>query len=173
MDLVNFPHELLEIVDIKDEVIGSASRSIVHRSPLLIHREIDILIHDVDYKLLFQQRSRNKQQHPLAWSFGAGGHVSVGLSPMEAATAELREELGLTGELKFWKKKFMRDPHNHRYTYLFTYEYKGEAIKPDHLEVEQVLFVSKEDFSHEFFAPHELNKNAPKVVNDFWKEVLK
>lgn len=170
MDLVNFPHEHLEIVDVNDEVIGSASRSIVHRSPLLIHREVDILIYDNQNRLLFQQRSRNKHQHPLAWSFGAGGHVTAGVTPEEAAIAEMREELGLTGGVKFWKKKFIKDPKNHRFVYFFTYQYNGEDIAPDPKEVEQVKFVSQEEFSDEFFAPNPVNDRAHKVVKEFWKE---
>lgn len=172
MDLVNFPHELLEIVDENDEVIGAATRALTHRTPGLLHREVDVIVHDQAGRVLFQQRSRNKHQKPLAWTFGAGGHVPAGIEPHDAAEVELREELGLAGEVRFLHKLFVAETNNYRFAYFFEYVYNGEPITFEPKEIEQIRFVGPDEFTPDMFAPQELNPKAIEVVELFWSGKL-
>ncbi len=172
MDLVNYPHELLEIVDENDEVIGAASRSIVHRAPGLLHREIDILVHDDQGRVLFQQRSRNKHHKPLEWTSAAGGHVPAGVTPLEAAKVELREELGLAGELRFLHKSLVVQEKNYCFVYFFEYIYNGEKINFDAKEIEQVKFVPKDEFGPQAFAPNGIYHKAAEAAELYWSGAL-
>lgn len=97
------PHELLAIVNEKDEECGLAPRRLVHELGLL-HRAVHVLVTLADGRLVIQQRSAKKDTHPLRWEC-VGGHVGPGEAYAEAARREVLEELGvaLTGLQKVAK----------------------------------------------------------------------
>ncbi|MFX0183696.1 MAG: NUDIX domain-containing protein [Candidatus Hodarchaeota archaeon] len=97
---VDQEEELLVVVDEHDRPIGIASRSQCHREGL-IHRSVGVVVFNSTGKVLFQRRSKNKDLYPRKFTLSATGHVEVGESYREAAHRELREELGLSCELKF------------------------------------------------------------------------
>lgn len=171
MQNINYPEELLDVVDIKDMVIGQAPRHEVH-SKLLLHREVDVLVHDEDRRILFQQRSHNKKQNPLHWTSGAGGHVPAGVDPAEGAKVELFEELGLSGDLQFLFKKLVRQDNNHRFAYFYSFKYTGQIITPHPEEIETVKFVHESEFHPEYFEPHGANPIAVKTAWSFWQGKL-
>lgn len=88
------PAELLAIVDANDNEIGAERRDIIHRDKLL-HRAIHLFIFRTDGRLLLQQRSHKKDQHPLCWEC-VGGHLGPGETYDACAIREAQEELGLT-----------------------------------------------------------------------------
>ncbi|MDR2463389.1 MAG: 16S rRNA (adenine(1518)-N(6)/adenine(1519)-N(6))-dimethyltransferase RsmA [Verrucomicrobiales bacterium] len=94
------PEEIFDIVNERDEVIGSAPRSEVHAMGHR-HRAAHILVYRDDGALLIQLRSPAKDRHPNTWDSSAAGHVDSGETYEAAAARELREELGVTvSELK-------------------------------------------------------------------------
>jgi len=93
------PHELFDIVDERDQVIGSAPRHEVHAKKLL-HRAIHVFVFNDEGKLFLQQRSMLKDSAPGTWSASCSGHVDAGEDYDEAAVRELREEIGLVSEKK-------------------------------------------------------------------------
>ncbi len=169
---INYANELLDIVDDRDVVIAQAPRHLVHAEPFLLHREVDILVHDEDRRILFQQRSRNKKQNPLHWTSGAGGHVQSGETPENAAKTELFEELGLSGELEFLYKTLVRQDGNHRFAYFYSFKYSGQVITPHPEEIEQIRFVHPNEYHPEIFHPHEANPMAIKTAWRFWQGTL-
>jgi isopentenyldiphosphate isomerase len=92
--------EFLDIVDEKDQVLGTASRSEIYQK-LLSHRIVHVLVFDSKGRLALQQRSAKNKFLPLYWGTSSGGHVRAGESYQEAGTREMREELNLFTPIEF------------------------------------------------------------------------
>ena len=91
-------HELLEIVDESNRVIGIRERSEIHRQGLW-HRSVHIFIFNSRGEIYLQKRSPRKDQYPEHWDSSAAGHLIPGESEGIAAHRELGEELGIDTEL--------------------------------------------------------------------------
>jgi isopentenyldiphosphate isomerase len=87
-------HEILEIVDSDDTVIGRATRREIH-SKGLIHRAVHIFVFNPRGEIYVQRRSALKDRHPLKLDSSAAGHVDPGESYEQTAVRELEEELGI------------------------------------------------------------------------------
>lgn len=94
------PDELFDVVDEEDNVIGQATRAVVHARGLF-HRAVHIFLFNQRGELLIQQRSAAKDEFPLCWTSSASGHVDAGEEYLPAAQRELEEELGLREPLQF------------------------------------------------------------------------
>jgi isopentenyl-diphosphate Delta-isomerase len=90
------PEEIFDVCDEHDTVIGQLPRSAVHARKLL-HRAVHVFVFNSRGELLLQLRSAEKDEHPLAYTSSASGHLGAGETYDEAAPRELEEELGLTG----------------------------------------------------------------------------
>src|SRR5690349_12357388 len=100
--------EIFDVVDEHDRVVGQAPRSVVHAQKLL-HRAVHVFVLNSRSELLLQKRSALKDEYPLCYTSSASGHLSAGESYEAAAPRELKEELGLAGELE-WLAKFPAGP---------------------------------------------------------------
>ena len=72
----------------------SCGRSKVHAEGLW-HRTVHIWAFDSNKRILFQLRSRVKENNPGLLDTSCAGHISAGDSSVNAAVRELREELGV------------------------------------------------------------------------------
>lgn len=97
------PEELFDVVDEQDRVIGQLSRSRVHAERKL-HRAVHIFVFNSAGHLLIHKRSADKDEHPNKWTSSASGHLSAGEDYDETAHREMKEEIGLTGELEYLHK---------------------------------------------------------------------
>ena len=95
--------EVFDVVDLKDRIIGQASRKIVHEKKL-IHRSIHILVFNSQNRLFLQKRSLEKDESPGLWDSSVSGHVDAGEGYNESALRELWEELGIKTKIKLWIK---------------------------------------------------------------------
>ena len=86
--------EIFEFVNDRDEVIGRAPRSEVHRRGLK-HRAVHVLVFNARGELFLQKRSLKKDCFPGVWDSSASGHIDPGESYDACAVRELGEELGL------------------------------------------------------------------------------
>ena len=86
--------EIFEIVNERDEVIGRAPRSEVHRRKLN-HRAVHVLVFNARGQLFLQKRSMKKDCFPGTWDSSASGHLDGDESYDACAVRELREELGV------------------------------------------------------------------------------
>jgi len=111
--------ELLDLVNEKDEVIGEVWKSQANSDSKVIHREISVMIVDVQGKILLQQRSKQKLKKPGFWTTSCAGHVGKGESTELAAHRELKEELGFDTELKLVKKMLERLETETRFDYFY------------------------------------------------------
>lgn len=86
--------EELDVVDERDEIVGSAGRDEIHRRRLL-HRSVHVFLVDREGRIYLQRRAAWKREHPLRWDSSASGHVLKGEPYQAAAIRELAEELGI------------------------------------------------------------------------------
>ncbi|MFH0959060.1 MAG: NUDIX domain-containing protein [Pseudomonadota bacterium] len=90
--------ELLDVVDHKDNVLGTATRGMIHQAGLF-HRAVHIFLFNSSGEIYVQRRSEWKDRYPLKLDSSAAGHVDKGESYLESAKRELMEELGIETEL--------------------------------------------------------------------------
>jgi len=95
--------EVFDVVDTEDRVIGQATRGEVHARGLL-HRSVHIWVFNSKGELFLQKRAMTKDENPGYWDSSAAGHVNAGEEYRESAHRELMEELGISGELRFFMK---------------------------------------------------------------------
>lgn len=88
-------HELLDVVDADDRVVGTATRGEIHRRDLL-HRSVHLLVFNGAGEVYLQKRSLAKDNNPGLWDSSVSGHVDAGESYDECVVREAREEIGLT-----------------------------------------------------------------------------
>ena len=86
--------EIFDIVNDRDEVIGRAPRSEVHRTGLL-HRAVHVLVFNAAGEVFLQKRSMLKDTAKGKWDSSASGHLDSGEEYDACASRELREEIGL------------------------------------------------------------------------------
>ncbi len=88
------PEEIFDVVNERDEIIGSQTRSEVHRLGLK-HRAVHVLVFNARGQVFLQKRSMKKDRQPGLWDSSASGHVDSGEDYDSCAVRELREEIGL------------------------------------------------------------------------------
>jgi isopentenyldiphosphate isomerase len=88
--------EEVALVDEHGRVVGTAPRSVVRRDNLL-HSSTAVLVRDPAGRLYAHRRSDTKDWAPGQWDVAAGGVITAGEEPDDAARRELAEELGITG----------------------------------------------------------------------------
>jgi isopentenyl-diphosphate delta-isomerase len=87
-------HEIFDVVDEADQIIGQATRSEVHARKLR-HRAVHIFLFNETGELFIQKRSENKDTFPGRQDSSASGHVNGGETYDACAVRELAEELGI------------------------------------------------------------------------------
>jgi 16S rRNA (adenine1518-N6/adenine1519-N6)-dimethyltransferase len=90
-------HELLDVVDAANQVVGQATRRRIHDEGLM-HRSVHVFVVDGAGRLYIQKRAEDKDTFPGAHDSSAAGHVNAGEDYHACAARELEEELGLTAE---------------------------------------------------------------------------
>ena len=85
--------EIFDVVNERDEVVGRARRSEVHRLGLQ-HRAVHVLVFNARGEIFLQKRSMKKDCFPGAWDSSSSGHLDSGEDYDACAVRELREELG-------------------------------------------------------------------------------
>lgn len=87
-------HELFDVVDDDDRVLGRMRRDDVHRWRLR-HRAAHVLVVNSHGEVFVQRRSTLKECAPGLWDTSVAGHVQSGESYAACAVRELAEEIGL------------------------------------------------------------------------------
>ncbi|HYR24103.1 MAG TPA: 16S rRNA (adenine(1518)-N(6)/adenine(1519)-N(6))-dimethyltransferase RsmA [Chthoniobacterales bacterium] len=128
------PEEQFPVVDTEDRLKGTAPRTKVHANNLL-HRAVHVLIFNPAREVFLQMRSRWKDRHPLAWDSSAAGHVNAGEDYDQAASRELREELGIEIPLKKVAKLSASERSGYEFICLYRGSYDGELrLNPSEIE---------------------------------------
>jgi 16S rRNA (adenine1518-N6/adenine1519-N6)-dimethyltransferase len=128
------PEEQFPVVDEGDRLKGTAPRSKVHANNLL-HRAVHVLIFNPAGEVFLQMRSRWKDRHPLAWDSSAAGHVNAGEDYDQAASRELREELGIDIRLERIAKLPASERTDHEFICLYRGSHDGKLdLNPVEIE---------------------------------------
>ena len=97
MQLAQRDDEVFDLVDLEDNVIGTATRKEVHTRKLF-HRAVHVLLFNEAGQVFLQKRSPNKDTAPNCWDSSASGHVDSGEAYYTTAIRECQEELGVEVE---------------------------------------------------------------------------
>lgn len=168
IDKTNTPDEILDLVDENDQVIGKVAKKEANSNPASLHREILVLIHDDQDRVLLQQRSFKKKVYPGAWAETCAGHVPQGWTYEQTAHQELLEELGFDTDLKFIEKFMVKFPNETHFAVAFVGKYRGEKIKIEAEEVEQARFVNEEEFDALIRREGMLDYSV-RLIKNFWR----
>ncbi len=131
--------ELLEIVNEHGEVTGIARRSDIHGNPALMHRVAHVLVFNRKGEILLQRRSMKKDVAPGLWDTSVGGHVDPGESPEAAALREMKEELGVEGQIEFLHSYKHSNPYETELVYTFRAVIES-GFRFDPEEIEEIRF---------------------------------
>ena len=144
---MNPDHEIYNIVDENDCVIGQATRKHIHQNKLL-HRSAHILVFNSQKELFLQKRALSKDESPGLWDSSSAGHVDAGESYDECAHRELFEELGIKAVLEpFMKISACQETH-------------GEHIQVYKCVTDDAIQINSEEISEGVFI------DLPKVQDD-------
>jgi len=110
--------DTLILVDADDNEIGAEEKVDCHLGDGLLHRAFSVFLFNPEGELLIQQRSANKMLWGGYWANSCCSHPRLGEDTMDAAHRRIREELGVTSEL--------------RYLYKFVYQARFEDIGSEH-----------------------------------------
>jgi len=94
MTKLNFENSrFLDVVNEKDQIVDSRSRTDVHNEGHL-HREIHVWMFDQSKNIIFQKRGLHRPSAGLL-DATVGGHVNQGEDYLDAAIRETKEETGI------------------------------------------------------------------------------
>lgn len=142
------PHELFDVVNERDEVIGQLPRHEVHRRGLR-HRAVHVLIYNAKGEVLLQKRSAGKDTFPLRWDSSAAGHLNPGEAYDACALREVEEELGF--KLTTIPQRILRIDACAETGQEFVWVYRSTSEGPFHPNEQEVEKI-------EWFAPEYLSR---------------
>ncbi len=134
--------EQLDVVNDKDEVIGQASRSDVHRRGLQ-HRGVHVFLFDAQGEMLIQKRSADRASSPSLLDCSVSEHVKAGESYREAAMRGLKEEMGVEGiEINLLGKIQMEyGPNDNEISVIYEGKIQPGQVRFDPEEISEVRFM--------------------------------
>jgi isopentenyl-diphosphate Delta-isomerase len=104
VDLHGLDLDVLILVDETDRGVGYLSKAQCHHGQGILHRAFSLLIFNGNGELLIQRRAASKRLWPLYWSNSCCSHPRGAETLETAAQRRLREELGISCELRFLYK---------------------------------------------------------------------
>lgn len=136
-------NELVEIVDHDNRPQGGRTRKEM-RDKGLPHRACYILVENQSGQLFVQKRTRDKDIYPGYWDLAAGGVVLAGESYELSAQRELREELGIEGELRFLFDHYYHADGNQVWGRVFLCRHDGPfVLQASEIEEGHFLFLAE------------------------------
>ena len=142
--------EYLDIFDADGNCTGQALRSECHGDPALLHHVSHVVVlHPETRQMLLQKRRMDKVIQPGKWDTAVGGHLDPGESYEDGALRELREELGVTGnvELKYLFDSQIRNEIESEDVRVFGAELAG-PLPFQVSEIDEVRFWSREELEN-------------------------
>ncbi len=162
--------EYVDIVDENDIVIGKETKENKIKKNL-ISRNVIIFVVDKNKNLFITKRSPHKRTCPNMYDVSAVGNIKSGESPEKAAERELKEELNIKCDLKFFGKLLNEfydgDLFLRYYSYVFLGTHHGdiklgteltELKKVAWKDVKSLVSSNKDQFTPGFLKDFELVK---------------
>ena len=149
--------EIFDVVNERDEVIGSAPRKEVHAKGLW-HRAVHVLVFNQRGDIFLQKRSMKKDIAGGKWDSSSSGHVDQGEDYDVCAVREMREEIGVTlaqPPRRLFKINAGTET-GWEFCWIYRCEYEGPfVLNPDEIE------------AGAWFAPAEVTKWVAEKPGDF------
>jgi isopentenyl-diphosphate delta-isomerase len=156
---LNTPDTLI-LVDNNDNEVGAMEKVDCHLGDGILHRAFSVFLFNPDGELLIQQRSPQKMLWGGYWANSCCSHPRQGEDTRTAALRRIREELGVTCELRYlykfvYQAKFGDVGSEHENCWVFTGHFDGELdINND--EISDWRFISPNELTHEIAANGEI-----------------
>jgi isopentenyl-diphosphate delta-isomerase len=88
------------LVDVDGTEVGVADKLEVHQPPGRLHLAFSVFLFAPDGSLLIQRRAATKYHFPLSWANSCCSHPQPGEDLITSAELRVKEELGITCELR-------------------------------------------------------------------------
>ncbi|MFU8830974.1 MAG: isopentenyl-diphosphate Delta-isomerase [Wenzhouxiangella sp.] len=151
--VVSFDSESLIRVDHDDNEVGFITKADAHVGHGVLHRAFSIFIFDFHGRLLLQQRSADKPLWPMCWSNSCCSHPRRGETMETATQRRLREELGISPDLRFlYKFIYQADYGDKGAEHELCWVYIGRSnqrVQTNQAEIASWRFASVEEVSSE------------------------
>ncbi len=154
------------------------SKSFCHgKDPGVYHKSVYVWAINKNGEVLIQRRALCKKHFPGKWDISIAGHIHAGELPIDACVRETKEELGIDVPKDNFEfiTDYIYDTNYEILQIYFLYIDKEYEFKLDNIEVEQVKYVSIEEFIKTFytdlFPPH--NDDYKEMIINLLKEKIK
>lgn len=160
----------LILVNKDDKVVGYQEKFDCHKHPVPLHRAISVVILDPSgKKMLLQRRATDKKTWPLFWTNACCTHPMKGESYKKAASRRLKEEMGISTELKnvfnfIYKAKYDGEWGEHELDYVFVGNWEGK-VNPNPEEVADYKWVEADSLLKDV-------KRHPNLYTPWFKIIL-
>jgi len=141
------------LVDVDGTEIGVADKLAVHQPPGRLHLAFSVFLFAPDGSLLIQRRAATKYHFPLTWANSCCSHPQPGEDLLTSAELRVKEELGLTGELRVVGNFTYRADCassglvEHEFDWVLVGGIAG-VVHPDPTEVAEWRLLGSDAFSH-------------------------
>lgn len=173
---------MVDILDSHGNPTGkTALKSEAHRNALF-HPTVHVWLYTVDGELLIQQRSENKETHPLLWDVSVAGHIGAGEEIEHSAIREIEEEIGLKvfpedlQKIGIFKsvQKHSEELIDCEFHHVFLCELKVALrnLKKQHNEVAALNLIPLIQFSEETWGLSNLKKYVPHNI-EYYKTIIR
>jgi isopentenyl-diphosphate delta-isomerase len=126
-------HNLIDIVDDNDHVIGALERATALETKANF-RVAHIFVFNSSGELLLQQLGRVRTRDPGRWGSSVAAHLHAGESYEAAAQRRIGEELRVVAKVSFVDKVRMNDRGSVKFVGLFEARSdRAENAEPDHM----------------------------------------
>jgi len=163
--------EVLDLVDIKGNVIGQATKRECHSNPELVHRTVVFAVVDKEKKkVLLTKRSLSKENDPGLNTF-LGEHILSGEIPFEAVKRGVKEELGFLpiDVIDLDGSHIFRQEHQTELVSFFAAIYNGEEISFDKEEMDSIWWIDLDDLLKYKEEVSEMTKYC--IDNSDWSKI--
>ncbi len=156
---LNAPDTLI-LVDENDNETGAMEKVDCHLGDGILHRAFSVFLFNPDGKLLIQQRSPKKMLWGGHWANSCCSHPRQGEDTLAAAHRRIREELGVSCELRYlykfvYQAKFGDIGSENENCWVFAGHFNGE-LNVDTDEISDWRFISPDKLTDEISANGEI-----------------